>query len=68
MGVSTNRGSRYSTLNTRILIVRTPKQGTPIFGNSHVEFTRRMQSFCLSVRKRESESERERDREPERKK
>ena len=25
MGVSENRGSRYSTLNSRILIIRTPK-------------------------------------------
>ena len=25
MGVSENRGSKYSTLNSRVLIIRTPK-------------------------------------------
>ena len=29
MGVSENRGPQYCALNTRILIIRTPKQGTP---------------------------------------
>ena len=36
MGVSENRGPKYSTLNSRILILRTPKEGTLIFGKSHV--------------------------------
>ena len=31
MGVSENRGPRYRTLNSRILIIRTPKYGTPNF-------------------------------------
>ena len=31
-----NRGPEYSTLNSRILIIRTPKSGTLIFGNSHI--------------------------------
>ena len=35
MGVSENRGPEYSTLNSRILIIRTPKEGTPNFRNSH---------------------------------
>ena len=37
VGVSENRGAKYSTLNSRILIIRTPKNKVPlIFGNSHV--------------------------------
>ena len=36
MGGSENRGPEYSTLNSRILIIRTPKYGTLIFGNSHI--------------------------------
>ena len=36
MGVSENRGPEYSTLNSRILIIRTPKKGTLILGNSHI--------------------------------
>ena len=31
MGVSENGGSEYSTLNSRILLIRTPKEGTPNF-------------------------------------
>ena len=31
MGVSENRGPSYSTLKSRILIIRTPKYGTPNF-------------------------------------
>ena len=31
MGVSENRGPQHSTLNSRILIIRTPKQGAPNF-------------------------------------
>ena len=31
MEVSENRGPQYSTLNSRILIIGTPKQGTPLF-------------------------------------
>ena len=31
VGVSGNRGPQYSTLNSRILIMRTPKYGTPDF-------------------------------------
>ena len=31
MGASENRGPLKSTLNSRILIIRTPKQGTPNF-------------------------------------
>ena len=31
MGVSENRGPSNSTLTSRILIIRTPKQGTPNF-------------------------------------
>ena len=31
MGVSETRGPEYSTLNSRILIIRTPKEGTPNF-------------------------------------
>ena len=36
MGVSENRGPQYSTLNSRILIIRTPKisKVPPVFGNS----------------------------------
>ena len=29
--VSENRGPRYRTLNSRTLIIRTPKEGTPCF-------------------------------------
>ena len=36
MGVSENRGPKYSTLNSRILIVRTPNEVPLIFGNSHM--------------------------------
>ena len=36
LGVSENRGPEYSTLNSRMLIIRTPKQGTLIFGKSHL--------------------------------
>ena len=32
-GVSEKRGPEYSSLNSRILIVRTPKYGTPNFRN-----------------------------------
>ena len=31
LGVAENRGSEYSTLNSRILIIRTPTKGTPNF-------------------------------------
>ena len=31
MGVSEYRGSKYSTLNSKVLIIRTPKEGTPNF-------------------------------------
>ena len=31
VGVSENRGPEYSTLNSRILIIRTPKYRTPNF-------------------------------------
>ena len=31
MGVSENRGPKYSTLNSRILVIRTPKSSTPNF-------------------------------------
>ena len=31
MRVSEARGPKYSTLNSRILIIRTPKHGTPNF-------------------------------------
>ena len=36
MGVSANRGPQYSTPNSRILIIRTPKKVPLIFGNSHI--------------------------------
>ena len=36
MGVSENRGPQYSTLNNRILIIRTPNKVPLIFGNSHM--------------------------------
>ena len=36
LGVSENRGPQYSTLNSRILIIRIPKQSTLIFGKSHI--------------------------------
>ena len=36
MGVSENRGAQYSTLNSRILITRTPNKVPLIFGNSHI--------------------------------
>ena len=37
MGVSKNTGPSYSTLNSRILIIRTPKKKVPlIFGKSHM--------------------------------
>ena len=37
MGVSENREPEYSTLNSRILIIRTHNiRYPPIFGNSHV--------------------------------
>ena len=35
LGVSENRGPSYSTLNNRILIIRTPNKVPLIFGNSH---------------------------------
>ena len=31
MGVSENRGPGYGILNSRTLIIRTPRQGTPNF-------------------------------------
>ena len=31
MGVSENRGPQYSTLSSRILVIRTPKQDNPYF-------------------------------------
>ena len=34
-GVSENRGSYYSALNSRIRIIRTPNKVLLIFGNSH---------------------------------
>ena len=34
LGVSENWGPQYSTLNSRILIIGTPKYGALIFGNS----------------------------------
>ena len=36
LGDSKNRASQCSTLNSRILLIRPPKYGTPIFGNSHL--------------------------------
>ena len=37
MEVSENRGPQYSTLNSKILIIRTPQNKVlPIFGNSHI--------------------------------
>ena len=41
MGVSEKRGPEYSTLNSRILIIRTPKQGTPNF--------RKLPYLCLGI-------------------
>ena len=35
LGVSKNRGPGYSTLNSRILIIRTPNKVPHIFGNPH---------------------------------
>ena len=35
-GVSENRGSKYSTLNSRILMIRTPNKVPPILGNFHM--------------------------------
>ena len=36
MGVSENRGPEYSTPNSRILITRTPKKVTLVFGNFQI--------------------------------
>ena len=36
MGLAENRGPYYSTLNSRILIIRTPNKVPLIFGNSHI--------------------------------
>ena len=36
MGVSENRGPKYSTLNSRILIIGTPNKVPLLFGSSHV--------------------------------
>ena len=36
IGVSENRGPESTTLNRRILIIRTLKYDTLIFGNSHI--------------------------------
>ena len=36
MGVSENRGPYYSTLNSRIFIIRTPNKVPQIFGNSYI--------------------------------
>ena len=37
MGVSENAGSKYSTLNSRILVYKDPQNKVPlIFGNSHM--------------------------------
>ena len=36
MGVSENRGPQYSTLNSRILVIRTPNKVPLIFGNSRI--------------------------------
>ena len=33
MGISENRGPKYSTLNSRILIIRTPNKVPLIFGH-----------------------------------
>ena len=35
-GGSKNRGPEYSTLSSRILIIRTPNKVPLIFGNSHI--------------------------------
>ena len=35
-GVSENKGPKYSTLNSRILIIRTQNKVPLIFGNSHI--------------------------------
>ena len=37
MGVSENRGSKYSTLNSRVLIIRAPNTVPLIFGNSQIK-------------------------------
>ena len=41
MGVSEDRGPYYSTPNSRILFIRTPKYGTVplIIGNSHIRIS-----------------------------
>ena len=36
MRVSENRGPQYRTLNSRILIIRTPKQSTPQFSETPI--------------------------------
>ena len=38
MGVSENKGPQYSTLNSRILIIRTPPMGYPQFSETPIEF------------------------------
>ena len=50
MGVSENRGPQYSTLNSRILIVRTPKIRYPVFSEfSHVlKVKRNRPEMCRS--------------------
>ena len=44
MGVSENRG--YSTLNSRILIIRTPKYGAPNFRK--LPYSHALQAVCRS--------------------
>ena len=41
-GVSKNRGPQYSTLDSGILIIRTPNKVPLIFGNSHITADRRV--------------------------
>ena len=48
MGVSENRGPKYRTLNSRILIIRTPQNKAPlIFGNSHIPPSRPLQGLHI---------------------
>ena len=48
-------GPEYSTLNSRVLIIRTPKQGALIFGNSQICGCERqvlLEDFPFCVEKR----------------
>ena len=49
LGVSENRGSQYSTLNSRILVIRTPRKGTPNFRKLPYGYRVRLEGLGLPL-------------------